>query len=179
MTSWPVGRRPGPSTVHSRRPAGGRPAYGRRTAGLRPAWRRLLKRRFLQTRFLKTSFFVKKKSKIWKIRKFSAAILCFCKMHFSWKIMSKINFVSFFVKIYVFEKCVFFMQKNMMLKFAFKNLTLFFPTLGSGRKNKVRPWRLVKRSARLSLLKLNQTCVQKLVFGKSMCTFLQCRTLVT
>jgi hypothetical protein len=40
--------------------------------------------------------------------------------------MSKINFVSFFVKIYVFEKCVFFMHKNMMLKFVFKKVQLYF-----------------------------------------------------
>ena len=70
-------------------------------------------------------------------------------------------------------------QKLSLQKFSFRKLTLFFPTLGSGRKNKVRPWRIVKASARLSLLKFNRTCVQKSVFGKSMCTFLQVRTLVT
>ena len=60
-----------------------------------------------------------------------------------------------------------------------KSVTLLFPSLGSGRKNKVTPWRVVKASAGLSLLKLNRTCVQKSVSGKSMCTFLHFRTLVT
>ena len=80
----------------------------------------------------------------------------------------------------------FFLQKNDAKKsskiaqfFCFEKLTLFFPTLGSGRKNKVRPWRLVKASARLSLLKFNRTCVQKSVSGKLVCTFCECCTSVT
>ena len=111
--------------------------------------------------------------------KFSAAILCFCKMHFSWKIMLQISFVSYFVKIYVFEKCVFLCIKHDVEICFQKSATLFFPTLGSGRKNKVTPWRVLKASALLSLLKFHRTCVQESVFWKSMCTFLQCRTLVT
>ena len=66
-------------------------------------------------------------------------------------------------------------KKNMF--FASKCVTLLMPSLGNGRKNKVTPRRIVKTNARVSLLKFNQTCVQKSVFGKSMCTFLQCRTL--
>ena len=70
-------------------------------------------------------------------------------------------------------------QKLSLQKFSFRKLTLFFPTLGSGRKNKVRPWRIVKASARLSLLKFNRTCVQKSVSGKLVCTFCECCTSVT
>ena len=134
MTAWPVGRRPGPSTVHSRRPAGGRPAYGRRTAGLRPAWRRLLKRRFLQTRFLKTSFFVKKKVKF-------ENYVFFMRMDLSEVFSGNFMFLqnAFFMKNHVtnqfcvifcqnlcFWKTCIFMHKNMMLKFVFKKVQLYF-----------------------------------------------------
>ena len=111
---------------------------------------------------------------------------------------------SFFMKKTCLKKfCVIFLSKFMILKnmifyenvqtrffarpkiitekknmfFASKCVTLLMPSLGNGRKNKVTPRRIVKTNARVSLLKFNQTCVQKSVFGKSMCTFLQCRTL--
>ena len=63
MTAWPVGRRPGPSTVHSRRPAGVRPAWGQADAGLWNA-------DFCKLDFEKIIFC--KKDQIWKLCVFHA-----------------------------------------------------------------------------------------------------------
>ena len=69
----------------------------------------------------------------------SAAILCFCEMHFSRKNVLQNIFVSFFVKIYVFEKPWFFFIKSAWKTFFVvfespKMETFFCDYLNSGQQ---------------------------------------------
>ena len=137
MGKWPPGQSAA-VPVPARCTAGGRPGAGRRTAGVRPAWGQpdagFWNADFCKLDFWKHHFLFKKKVKF-------ENYVFFMRMDLSEVFSGNFMFLqnAFFMKNHVtnqfcvifcqnlcFWKTCIFMHKNMMLKFVFKKVQLYF-----------------------------------------------------